>query len=310
MADRYHSGEREIQDRAGTRDQAEAVAGIVESGISAAADRFLRGQTLAVASSVEGGGRVWASLLAGPPGFIGAVDAQLLRIAARPAPGDPLEANLAARPELGLLVLDPATRRRMRLNGRGQVAPEGIFVLVDQTYGNCPKYIRTRRLEPTGLRPGPAPARAGDRLDPRQQDWVRGADTLFIATVHPTAGADASHRGGAPGFVRVLGPQALEFDDYQGNGMFNTLGNLVANPRAGLLFVDFEQGHLLQVTGRAQVGADFSVRLDVESVRETAHGSSQRWTAQPPATTPASSHSACAGISSTAAAESRIRRSR
>jgi uncharacterized protein len=296
VSDIYHAGEHELQDRAGTRQQAHAVGRIVQDHVSAAAARFLGAQTLAVAASLEAGGRVWASLLTGPPGFITAADAQLLRIAARPSPGDPLEANLAARPELGLLVLDPATRQRFRLNGRGLPSPEGLFLLVDQAYGNCPKHIQRRVLHPTGLAAQAGPVRAGDSLDPRQQEWIRGADTLFIASVHPSSGADASHRGGPPGFVRVTAPDALEFEDYGGNGMFNTLGNLVVNPRAGLLFVDFEQGHLLQVSGRARVGADFSVRLAIESVRETAHGSALRSRPGP------------GGISSTAAAGSRARR--
>jgi len=79
--------------------------------------------------------------------------------------------------------------------------------------------------------------------------FVEHADTLFVASRHPTRGVDMSHRGGAPGFVRVLDPRRLRIPDYRGNGMFNTLGNFVVDDRAGLVFLDFDRGILLQMTG-------------------------------------------------------------
>jgi hypothetical protein len=77
--------------------------------------------------------------------------------------------------------------------------------------------------------------------------------------------------------VRVLGPDRIAFDDYPGNTMFNTLGNLVAHPPAGLLFVDFESGDVLQLTGRALVRPDFSVVFEVHEVRETPRASPLRF---------------------------------
>ena len=274
MQSPFHPGELELQQRAGVRQEAEAVGRGIGGRISAGAARFLQGQRLAVAASLEAGGRVWASLLTGPPGFAAAVDEETLRLAARPLAGDPLAGNLAARPELGLLLLDPRTRQRMRFNGRGLLAEEGLFLLVDQVYGNCPKYIQRRALgrEASEAPPSEAPARVPQvsaGLSAGQQERLRKADTLFVASFHPAAGADASHRGGLPGFVHVSGPNELAFPDYPGNGMFNTLGNLLAYPRAGLLLVDFENGDVLQLSGAARVGADFSVRFEVESVRET-----------------------------------------
>jgi predicted pyridoxine 5'-phosphate oxidase superfamily flavin-nucleotide-binding protein len=254
-----------------------------------------------VAATLDADGRVWASRLTGRPGFVAAVDEKLLRLDAQPASGDPLAANLAARPELGLLVLDPQTRQRMRFNGRGLVSADGLFLLVDQVYGNCPKYIQLRRLETDVESPIPdAPPLLSDRLDARQQSWIASADTFFIATFHPQGGADASHRGGFPGFVRVLAPDRLAFADYPGNGMFNTLGNLVANPQAGVLFVDFATGDVLQLTGRARVGPDFTVVFDVDAVRETPLGSSLRWSlVEYSPANPDLSRATAAGISST-----------
>lgn len=294
MEGAFHPGELELQRRAGALQEAAAIGRIIARQIPAGARPFLERQRFAVASTVAAGGEVWASLLTGPAGFASVVDPELLRLAARPQGGDPLVSNLAARPELGLLVLDPRTRQRMRFNGRALLSDEGIFLQVEQAYGNCPKYIQRRALSPDGVEASPGAPRVSGRLSRRQQERLRRTDTFFIATFHPSGGADASHRGGRPGFVRVLAAGELAFPDYPGNGMFNTLGNLVAYPRAGLLFVDFEQGDVLQLSGRARVAADFSVHFEVESVRETPGASPLRWClveaspSNPPLSRPAS----------------------
>ncbi len=128
---------------------------------------------------------------------------------------------------------------------------------------------------------------------------VARADTFFIASFHPEGGADASHRGGRPGFVRVLGPDRLAFDDYPGNGMFNTLGNLLAYTRAGLLFLDFEKGDVLQLTGQARVEPDFSVAFHVDEVRDTPGQTPLRYRlVEPSPSNPPLSRNESSGISS------------
>ena len=295
----YHDGEREVQRRAGVLQDAEAVGRGIRSTLPRGTDRFLARQRLAVAGSLEARDRVWASLLSGPPGFVQPVDPQLLRLAARPAPGDPLAGNLETRPELGLLVLDPTTRQRMRFNGRSLPRPEGLFLLVDQAYGNCPKYIQLRQPQRDGDVAAAEPVRIRATLDERQRSAIAHADTFFIASFHPEGGADASHRGGRPGFVRVLAEDRLAFDNYAGNGMFNTLGNLVAHPQAGLLFLDFETGDVLQLTGRARVERDFSTVVEIDEVRETRGTSPLRYRlVEPSPSNPPLSHDGGTGISS------------
>lgn len=296
----FHAGEREMQRRAGGLEEAEATGRIIASSLPKAAGRFLARQRLVVAASLDSRGRVWASLLTGPAGFVEPVDPQLLRLAAQPAAGDPIAENLETRPELGLLVLDPATRQRMRFNGRGLRRAEGVFLLVQQVYGNCPKYIQLRRLEGDAEAAKAIPTRVSTALDGRQRAFVAGADTFFIGSFHPEGGADASHRGGRPGFVRVLDANRLAFDDYPGNGMFNTLGNLLAHPQAGLLFLDFATGDVLQLTGEARVGDDFTVVFRADEVRETPGQSSLRYRlVEPSPSNPPLSRDSRRGISST-----------
>jgi predicted pyridoxine 5'-phosphate oxidase superfamily flavin-nucleotide-binding protein len=271
----------------------------IRPGLPRGTDRFLARQRLAVASSLDARGRVWASLLTGPPGFIQAIDTQLLRLAARPALGDPLADDLGARSELGLLILDPTTRQRMRFNGRGMLREDGLFLLVEQAYGNCQKYIQLRQPERDAETGVAEPGRVQAALDERQRSTVAHADTFFIASFHPQGGADASHRGGRPGFVRVLGHDRLAFDDYPGNGMFNTLGNLAGHPQVGLLFLDFEIGDVLQLTGRARVEADFSTVVEIDEVRETRGASPLRYRlVEPSPSNPPLSRDGHAGISS------------
>jgi uncharacterized protein len=152
---------------------------------------------------------------------------------------------------------------------------------VDEAFGNCPKYIQ-RRLPVARLEPPPDPKeRTAAALDERGRALVQAADTLFIASMHPQRGADASHRGGRPGFLNVAADGAsLSFPDYPGNRMFQTLGNLTVEPRAGLLFVDWDTGATLQLTGRAAVvwdGEERRVTFAIDEIRERERAMPARW---------------------------------
>ena len=291
MGTPFHAGEQEVQARAGVRAMADRVGNSIHASIPAAARDFLRAQPFAVVASVAADDSPWASLLIGAPGFIRAVDERTVRIEALPPPGDPLGDNLRANPEIGLLAIEPATRRRMRVNGVGEASTDHLEVRTRQVYANCPKYIQARAVEPPGdATPAhrAADLRRGDALTADQQAWIAGADTFFIASAHPEGGADASHRGGNPGFVRVAGPRQLIFPDYAGNNMFNTLGNIAATSRAGLLFLDYERGGTLQISGRARViwdaprmaeyaAAERLVEIDVERTIERHDGDPLHW---------------------------------
>jgi hypothetical protein len=153
---------------------------------------------------------------------------------------------------VGLITVEFATRRRMRFNGTlSAVDDNGLRIEVEQAYGNCPQYIQGRRLQAV---PDSAPdaglVRRGSALTPEDVGLIGRADTFLIGTTHPTRGNDASHRGGPPGFVRVEHGR-LWWPDYQGNNLFNTLGNLDVDPAAALLFLDFATGRTLHLSGRA-----------------------------------------------------------
>ncbi|UBU11062.1 pyridoxamine 5'-phosphate oxidase family protein [Nonomuraea gerenzanensis] len=245
-----HPGEVAVQRRAGVRLE-EHGSSRTRPELPAVAAAFLRDQRMIVAGAADDLGRLWASVLTGPAGFADVVDDRTMVLHALPAEGDPLHGLFAAERDLGLLAIEPHTRRRMRVNGTAVQAGQSLVVWTEQVYSNCPKYIQTR--EPATAPGSPALLGGGTSLAERQQGWIAAADTFFIATRAAGFGADVSHRGGNPGFVRVTGPRSLEFPDYPGNGMFMTLGNLELDPAAGLLFPDWERGETLQLTGRARV---------------------------------------------------------
>ncbi|HEX6746529.1 MAG TPA: pyridoxamine 5'-phosphate oxidase family protein [Longimicrobium sp.] len=292
MASPFHAGELAVQARAGVQEMAARVGRGIHPELWPAAADFLEDQHLAVIAAADGNGAVWASLLTGAPGFLRAANAHVLEISARPPAGDPLADVLAAGAEAGLVAIDLAARRRVRVNGWVEGAGAGLRLAVRQAYGNCPKYIQARVVAGS-LDPAAAIAARGTEMTDLQRAWIAAADTFFIASRADGGGADASHRGGAPGFVRVDDARELRFPDYSGNTMFNTLGNLAVDPRCGLLFVDFARGATLQLTGRAEIewdapdpvrfpGAERIVSFAVEQVVETRGATGLRWGAADP----------------------------
>jgi len=250
----FHEGELAVQARAGVDAEARNLGRGISRAIPPGAESFLEAQRIAILAGVDEAGRVWASLVTGKPGFITAPSPRTLRLAAGLPGADPLGGGLARDHALGVLVFDPERRRRLRINGRVTHAhPDAIEIQTDEVFGNCPKYIQARAPQVDTEHPRAGVARRSDALTSNQQLAIESADTLFIASVHGGAGADTSHRGGQPGFVQVMDERRLRIPDYAGNNMFQTLGNIVADARVGLLFVDFDTGTTLQLTGRARI---------------------------------------------------------
>jgi predicted pyridoxine 5'-phosphate oxidase superfamily flavin-nucleotide-binding protein len=125
--------------------------------------------------------------------------------------------------------------------------------------------------------------RIADRLEEKltrqaftEQDraFVENAMFFFLATADAEGKPDCSFKGGTPGFVRIIGPGELAFPDYDGNGMFKSLGNILANPAVGLLFIDMgEKPRRLRVNGQASVSRDDP--LDA-ALRRPSFGAGQR----------------------------------
>lgn len=265
----FHAGEREAQRLAGL-EVLPGGAGIRDF-MPNQHRLFFAQLPFLVAATLDADGWPTATLLTGAPGFVASPDPRTLEIAGR-AP-DPAGDRMSDGAALGLLGIELETRRRNRANGRVAAARDGrLTVTVSQSFGNCPQYIHVR--ETAIDQPPPADLRLFEGLDAEAEATVASADTFFVATASgpriENGGVDVSHRGGWPGFVAIDGA-TLTIPDFRGNRYFNTLGNLLLEPRAALLFVDFETGVLTQLQGRGEVLWD----LDAEHGGEP--GAERSW---------------------------------
>ena len=117
----------------------------------------------------------------------------------------------------------------------------------------------------------------GDAIDPGLKGFIESRDFFFLATCDAKGQPNCSYKGGDPGFVRVPDKHTLAFPNYDGNGMYLSMGNLSVNPHVGMLFIDFEEGNRVRVNGQASIEregplleefpeAQFLVRLRVREV--------------------------------------------
>lgn len=280
----FHQGERAVQELAGTRTRMEvAGARLIRDHMPDQHRELFDKLPYLIAGVADAAGQPWATLLAAEPGFVRTTPNEM-QIAALPHEIDPVRQAVQPGAAIGILGIELATRRRNRMNGRIRtVGPSGFAIDVIQSFGNCPKYIHLRQHErishnrPVRFLAEPV------TLSFAAKSLIERSDTFFIATSSGrdpedcTPGVDVSHRGGEPGFVcahETSEGTRLAVSDYAGNGFFNTLGNLALESRTGLLFVDFTQGHLLQLAAQSSViwndaetaarsGADRSLVLNI-----------------------------------------------
>ncbi len=257
LATGFHEGERAAQECAGETAIADRNIAVLSDTVIGGARPFIAKQFMVVVGSIDAAGDVWASLVFGKPGFLHTDTGRAIQIDVVPKErdlADPVWDNMAAHPDLGMLFIELGSRRRYRVNGTVQRLDErGAEVAIREAYPNCPKYIQRRHLRQMGEPSLPVQAAHGTVLRGAVEDILRRADTLFVASRHAETGADASHRGGQPGFIKVVNDNTLRIPDYDGNSLFNTLGNFNVDPRGGLCIPDFRHGQLLQLTGSVAV---------------------------------------------------------
>ncbi len=253
----FHEGELQIQKKVGEEDIAMRTGIAIKDFIPVGALQFIDKQSIVIVSSLDRQRNIWTSILAGKPGFVTAVDERNITIhmpAMVSCKLDPFWKNMEDESRIGLLFIELATRRRLRVNGSASIDNGNLRVSVEQAFPNCPKYIQRREIAVTSVPPAVEHSiRRGAQLTADLKEQVQNSDTFFVGSSDDEGNLDASHRGGNPGFIQVLDDLTLKVPDYQGNSMYNTLGNFMTNPKAGLLFVDFEMGKTLQITGEARI---------------------------------------------------------
>ena len=258
----FHPGERMVQARFGVEESVAVFAQrAIRDHMPDQHRQFFSQLPFLILGGIDQDNQPWATVLTGKPGFIQSPDPRRLVVDAQTADYDPLYQQLGADAEVGLLGIEFHSRRRNRANGiiRQHRDENGYTIDIRQGFGNCPKYIQSRQLLAQDASESVIVTESA-HLTAAMRLILNKSDTFFIASSFPSAnshddrrqGVDVSHRGGRPGFVRVENNQ-LAIDDYPGNKYFNTLGNLSLNPKAGLLFIDFERGDLLYLAVTADI---------------------------------------------------------
>jgi ferredoxin-NADP reductase/predicted pyridoxine 5'-phosphate oxidase superfamily flavin-nucleotide-binding protein len=289
----WHAGEQQLQARAGVAERMEVFGRkVIRDHLPEQHREFYRQLPFVLLGAVDSAGTPWASIAEGQPGFAHSPEPRTLQLNAQLSADDPAAAALQVGAAIGLLGIELHSRRRNRLNGRVlRNDRQGLRIEVEQAFGNCPQYIQLRQFAwPSQAATPGAPAEHLTGLDDAARESISHADTFFVASYVEQDGqraVDVSHRGGQAGFVRIEGNR-LSVPDFAGNLHFNTLGNLLLNPRAGLLFIDFTSGDLLQISGSTELtlegpeiqafqGAERLWHLNVEHVVRRPGALALRW---------------------------------
>ena len=136
---------------------------------------------------------------------------------------------------------------------KGKVGQIQLVVKIEQSLGNCPKYLNKNTITPAI--PSPVLASTATYLTAEAIDLISKADFFFISSVHAHSDMDCNYRGGPAGFLRISQPTLLSspttliWPEYSGNNLYQTLGNLSSTPLAGIVIPDLTTGSVLYITG-------------------------------------------------------------
>ncbi|SFM79045.1 hypothetical protein SAMN05428949_0801 [Chitinophaga sp. YR627] len=273
MADVFHQGERDIQTMVGEAEIADHNKAMIAGSIARGAINFVEKQPMAIVSSRNQEQELWASILIGNFGFVKVPDPETITFDTRKLVSNPADiffSNIAHDSEIGGLFIELDSRKRLRVNGTARLENSKIVLSVQEAYPNCPKYIQRRVMEmPEYFEKTQSRSTEGVTLTNAMINWMQSADTFFVASAGQDGRLDVSHKGGNPGFIEITEDGTLKIPDYPGNSIFNTFGNVLQNPRAGLLFVDFENRQTLQLTGTASLLFDQTSESDLLKTRGT-----------------------------------------
>lgn len=264
----FHEGEIAIQERLGVAQRMDKFARmVVRDYMPDQHQDFYQSLPMLFAGYMDDENNVWASVIAQPNGLVSINNDKSLSINSKPFSGDPLNDVLRAQTlnastpaRIGLLGIQPETRRRNRMSAQfNALHDKGFNLDVVQAFGNCPQYIQQGQITPIHREKSEQSQLLVDEFDDALSAIINKADTFYVASStkaeynNASKGADVSHRGGRPGFIRIDDNKTLTIPDFIGNNHFNTLGNFLVNDSAGLLFIDFDTGDVVMLTGKATI---------------------------------------------------------
>jgi len=254
--------------------------------------RFFAQLPWVILGAIDNHGSLWAIPLFGSQGFIQSPDNMTLRINVMSGLFEAFRFDINPGQKAALLGIDLATRRRIRVNGSVESRnKKGFTIHVEQCYGNCPKYIQSRKLrwqDNKETQPSENNFEFSKSIPVTAKKLIETSDTFFIAsrsrefTQDRSTGIDVSHRGGQPGFVKVE-DNVIYFPDFSGNRFFNTLGNIESDGSVGLFFPNFLTSEVSFISGKAEIiwdhkslpefeGAERIIKVTTEQSVYICHG--------------------------------------
>ncbi|MBQ4833383.1 pyridoxamine 5'-phosphate oxidase family protein [Pseudoalteromonas sp. MMG010] len=291
----FHKGEILAQKRAGANDIAQWAGDFIRDYLPEQHRDFYTHLPFLIVCGSDNQRNVWITLIEGDEDFIQSPNKHLITLSAKINDDDPLKLSFSDGSHIGVLGIELQNRRRNRFSGFIKALNTGYEIKIGQTFGNCPQYIHPRNWT-REFTEKPLPAISSHELSNEQQRFITHADTVFIGSgqlneSEPlSSGFDASHRGGEPGFVKVMTKTRLYLPDYSGNNFFNTIGNIISDGRIALVFIDFETGGLLHISGHAKIdwepvnphdsAAKRMIIIDIVNVIERPNALSLRWQKQ------------------------------
>lgn len=269
----FHSGEQQVQRQTGEAHIADSLKDLISPEVHRGAINFIENQPMVIVGSRNAAGELWASLLTGHPGFTEVTESDTILFDTRLITSNETDvffSNISQHSQIGCLFIEFSSRKRLRANGICKFNDPLIEISIQQFYPNCPKYIQRRVMSlPEYFTKVKSVVTEGTGITAAALDWIKDADTLFVASTAAEGSMDASHRGGNKGFVQIIDNNVLKIPDYPGNSMFNTFGNIAQDPNVGLLFIDFEQRRTLQLTGTASLMFDQKTEDDLFRTKGT-----------------------------------------
>ncbi|KXT07391.1 hypothetical protein AC578_431 [Pseudocercospora eumusae] len=195
------------------------------------------------------------------------------------------------------LTIDLETRKRTKMYGRmiagalisrddevmgeeEHIVETQLVLKIEQSLGNCPKYLNAKHI--VEAKSKPELVSESPQFSQQALDLINKSDLFFVSSSQKDLDMDTNHRGGPAGFLRVASNEAsgavLCWPEYSGNRLYQTLGNLFVNPRAGLCVPDFDTGDMLYLTGSTEIlvgqnasnflpRSNLAVKVTVESAR-------------------------------------------
>jgi ferredoxin-NADP reductase/predicted pyridoxine 5'-phosphate oxidase superfamily flavin-nucleotide-binding protein len=165
-----------------------------------------------------------------------------------------------------------------------------LITKIEQSLGNCPKYLNQYDIQPALV--SPTLVSQSQTLSEEAKALILKSDMFFLTTSVPED-MDTNHRGGPAGFVRIVSDTEIVYPEYSGNRLYQSLGNLLVNPKIGITFPDYETGDVVYITGTAEVlvgndaaailpGSNLVVKIKIDEARAVRQGLPLRGTRKIP----------------------------